>query len=291
LPWGAVMKTIENKMTRIVYPVFVAILYLIFSSNACGTCVIAVRHSGGLTIGADSLVLDEREMPSGHMCKIGKYGHFYGSFSGLSNDPQAGFDVEKIAANTIGSCKTIECAVQTFLHEVQPALIRSLSQIRIFKGEEYFVEHFIRRKPLEILIYGAQEGSSTIHQIIISVKNERRPLELSPPDDDKCPGNCPYGEVVYGAGCSEVATSVMQTAFYSHFPKGRIPTVLQALRDDTNALPRLIGPPFSIAELNNAGSIRLVDPYQGVCRASLDTPKGSSVNGHSEAAKKKKPNR
>jgi hypothetical protein len=245
-----------------------SILVLLSGHDALATSVLAIRTPNFLVVGADSLARRGNGIPLGPVCKIRQYGRFYASFAGMSNEEDTGFDVYKVAAKTITKCSTMECAAVNFGREVRTPLIEALAVSRRRDGEAYFEESFLKRAPLQVLIFGQERAATIIRMVVFNVDKTKLRMDLVVDDDGGCPGTCgPQGIAFLGIGSYFLAKDRFQAVFRSGFGNDSpSDVVVKALTEEANADPKAVSAPFSVIVMDRTG-IHWQTSYQGACPA------------------------
>jgi hypothetical protein len=248
-------------------PCWLLPIFLMFYGNHLfGTTVLAIRTPTVLVVGADSFVRRGDGIPLDMVCKIRKYGRFYASFAGMSNDEDTGFNVYTIATNAMTKCGTIECAVSNFIREVRVPLIDTLVVAKKRDGEVYFTENFLKRSPLQVLFYGQQGNSTIVRMVVFNVDKTKLRVDLTVDDDGGCPGTCgPQGIAFNGIGSYFLAADLFRSALESRFiANSPVRVISQALAAEAEANQKAVSAPFSIVVMDGT-SIRWQDGYQGAC--------------------------
>ncbi len=108
----------------------VLIAAALISTGAGATTLVALWTPDQVIPGADSLMLTNVPGVRGNACKIGQAGSTFFAFSGLVDDPSAGFSARAAAERAIGEKSDLNGRMEQFLALAHEPLARALDAVR-----------------------------------------------------------------------------------------------------------------------------------------------------------------
>lgn len=228
---------------------FAAVVALSVCANA--TTIVAIWTPVKIVISGDSLINSNWTGTDGsprhrlsNDCKIRKFGTNYISAAGNYHIQKAAFDVWQAAARACGSSTNVGGCSVRFREELRT----NLAQIARARGVQ-----------VSVLVAGLENGEPALDHITLIGTPQRG---ISVRTESFRRGRQTWGRVILG---ERGAIDRYEAASPSTMARSVQDQVLTLVRVEAGALPKEVGPPFSVLAIGTAGE-HWINP--GCCPAS-----------------------